>query len=147
MPARRSTTLSRRSEASAVRVGTRLLATIESGAHPEYVAALVAAGESSTVLTTAFGADWPDAPHRVLASCVEAAAQQRDGTVAVATDSDRRWEIPRWSATPPTKDTTGEIRAMALYAGTGVAEIDDVVPVAEVIGRLVDEARAVLARP
>src|SRR5262249_29699656 len=35
--------------AAAVRVGTRLLATAESGAHPDYLAALIAAGADDTV--------------------------------------------------------------------------------------------------
>ena len=44
-----------RAGASAVRVGTRLVATAESGAHPRYVDALLrACGESDTVLCTAF---------------------------------------------------------------------------------------------
>ena len=40
--------------ASGVRLGTRLLATTESGAHPDYLAALLAAGNDATVLTSAF---------------------------------------------------------------------------------------------
>ncbi|HEY9349997.1 MAG TPA: nitronate monooxygenase, partial [Acidothermales bacterium] len=59
--------------AAAVRVGTRLLATTESGAHPEYVAALLAAGDDPTVLTSAFSVGWPDAPHRVLRAALVAA--------------------------------------------------------------------------
>src|SRR6266567_1784152 len=49
--------------ASAARVGTRFLASAESGAHPGYVAALLAATAGDTVHTTAFGEGWPDAPH------------------------------------------------------------------------------------
>src|SRR5207248_11032215 len=40
--------------ASAVRLGTRLLATTESAAHPDYLAALLAADGKDTELTTAF---------------------------------------------------------------------------------------------
>jgi nitronate monooxygenase len=59
--------------AAGVRVGTRFVAEQESGAHPLYVAALIAATADDTLLTETFSTDWPDAPHRVLRSCVEAA--------------------------------------------------------------------------
>ncbi len=49
--------------AEAVVCGTRFLMTKESGAHPEYKARLVEAGE--TILTEIFGFGWP-APHRVV---------------------------------------------------------------------------------
>src|SRR5262249_53714320 len=50
--------------ADAVRVGTRFVAATESVAHPDYVDAVVKASADDTVLTTAFGEGWPDAPHR-----------------------------------------------------------------------------------
>jgi NAD(P)H-dependent flavin oxidoreductase YrpB (nitropropane dioxygenase family) len=59
--------------AAAVRIGTRFVAAAESGAHPSYVEALIGARRSDTVVTEAFGAGWPNAPHRVLRSAVEAA--------------------------------------------------------------------------
>src|SRR5436190_18922002 len=58
--------------AAGVRVGTRLLATTESAAHPDYVAALLAAGGDDTELTTAFEVGWPDAPHRVIRGALTA---------------------------------------------------------------------------
>jgi NAD(P)H-dependent flavin oxidoreductase YrpB (nitropropane dioxygenase family) len=109
--------------ASAVRVGTRLLATVESGAHADYVAALLAASSDDTVYTTAFGDDWPDAPHRVLRAALER-AQQRGGP---------------FSAIPPSTTTSGDVAAMAMYAGTGVGEITDAPSVATVIARMMEE--------
>ena len=52
--------------------------------HPRYLDALLAASGADTVLTTAFGVGWPDAPHRVLRSAVDAAAQL-EGDVAGTT--------------------------------------------------------------
>jgi len=52
--------------AAGVRVGTRFVATEESGAHPDYVAALLAAPADATILVEAFSVGWPGAPHRVL---------------------------------------------------------------------------------
>ena len=62
-----------RSGAAAVRIGTRFIAARESNAHPEYVEALIAARARDTTLTEAFEQDWPDAPHRVLRSALDAA--------------------------------------------------------------------------
>lgn len=59
--------------AAAVRVGTRFVATQESDAHPAYVDALIQARAEDTMLTETFSVGWPDAPHRVLSSCVQAA--------------------------------------------------------------------------
>src|SRR5207245_1761511 len=58
--------------ASAVRVGTRFVAAEEAGTHPAYVEKLIAAEAKDTILTEAFSENWPNAPHRVLRSCVEA---------------------------------------------------------------------------
>ena len=59
--------------ADGVRVGTRFLAAPEAAAHPEYVAALIVSQAEDTIYTTAFSRSFPDAPHRVLRSCVAAA--------------------------------------------------------------------------
>jgi NAD(P)H-dependent flavin oxidoreductase YrpB (nitropropane dioxygenase family) len=130
--------------AAAVRIGTRLLATKESNAHPDYVASLVAAGEDSTVLTTAFGADWPDAPHRVLRAAVDAVTAFDAPETGRQGSGDGSWPVPRWSSMPPTRATTGAPAAMALYAGEGVGAIADAPAAAVVIERLVREAIAEL---
>src|SRR5207248_11786187 len=54
------------SPASAVRIGTRFLAATESGAHPAYVDALIAATAADTEITEEFAVGWPNAPARVL---------------------------------------------------------------------------------
>lgn len=130
--------------ASAVRVGTRFLATPESGAHPDYVAALLAAAADETVLTTAFSVGWPDAPHRVLASAA-AAGEAFDGEV-VATLATPGGPQPllRLSARTPSRDVTGTVAAMALYAGDGVGEIREVVPAADVVVELASCAESLL---
>jgi NAD(P)H-dependent flavin oxidoreductase YrpB (nitropropane dioxygenase family) len=130
--------------ASAVRIGTRLLASAESAAHPDYIAALLAASGDDTVYTTAFEVDWPDAPHRVLRSAVAAAEARGEGAVARAELNGNAWDVARFSAQPPTKFMTGDIAAMALYAGTGVGEVHDAPPAAAVLARLVAEAQALL---
>jgi NAD(P)H-dependent flavin oxidoreductase YrpB (nitropropane dioxygenase family) len=118
--------------ASAVRVGTRFVAAEEADAHPDYVAALIAASAADTVLTEAFGGNWPDAPHRVLRSAVEAAGAFRGDVVAVAGER----ELPRFHSQPPTGQFRGEIQAMALYAGESVDAVARVQPAREIVAEL-----------
>lgn len=63
--------------AAGVRVGTRFVAAQESDAHPDYVARLIEASSQDTVLDEVFVNGWPDAPHRVLRSSIEAAQALR----------------------------------------------------------------------
>ena len=107
--------------ADAVRVGTAFVAALESGAHPDYVAALIEArDEGDTVLTTQFDDGWPDAPHRVLRSAFEKAR---------ARDYHR--------VSPPSREVPRPVTHMALYAGVGVGEVRTVRPAAEIVAELV----------
>jgi nitronate monooxygenase len=124
--------------ADAVRVGTRFVASAETGAHAGYVDALVnAAGPDATVLTTEFRVGW-DAPHRVLRSALEAAEQTERDPIAEAGPVGHPFPIPRWSTMPPTSDTRGAVGAMALYAGTAVGAINGVADAASIVRELAD---------
>jgi nitronate monooxygenase len=132
--------------ADAVRVGTRFAAARESAAHPDYVEALLRAVGEDTVLTESFGLDWPDAPHRVLRCCLEAAEAADEDTFAVRDEGGRETPIERWDSAPPSTNVRGRVAAMALYAGEGVAAVQRVQPAAEIVSELVDEAETLLAR-
>ena len=93
--------------AAGVRVGTRFVAATECDAHPEYVAALVAAGAEDTVLTERFSVMWPDAPHRVLRSAVAGAEACPDGVVGEMELGGSRQALPRFAVACPTRTTTG----------------------------------------
>jgi nitronate monooxygenase len=127
-----------RDGAAAVRIGTAFVATVESGGHPAYVDALLAARSGDdTVLTTAFGRGWPDAPHRVLAGAV-AAAEAFDGdVVGEAGPAGARYAVERFSAATPGRHVDGHVEAMALYAGTGVGSVNSVRPAGAVVADLV----------
>ncbi|HVV75353.1 MAG TPA: nitronate monooxygenase [Mycobacteriales bacterium] len=122
--------------ASAVRIGTRLLATTESAAHEHYLAALVAAGDANdTELTTAFHVGWENAPHRVLRRAIIEAESTSEPIASLELDGQQS-PIGRWSAIPPSSSCRGTVTAMAMYAGAGVADITDITDVASVISRL-----------
>lgn len=122
--------------ASGVRIGTRFVACPEADAHPSYVEALLRSSAEDTVLTTAFSVMWPDAPHRVLRSCLEAAALAPDGVVGEMAIGGRRFEVPKFSVLPPARETTGRVEAMALYAGQSVGAVTRATSAAEVVHEL-----------
>ena len=118
--------------ADAVRVGTRFVAATETAAHPAYVDALIGATADDTVITTAFGDGWPDAPHRVLKSSIEAG--QKLGPAHA------------WSPDWPQSTYTGAAEARALYAGQSVGAVRSRQSAAEIVAELVDEAEQQLTR-
>ena len=132
--------------AAGARIGTRFAAAAESGAHPEYVKALLAASAEDTCLTEAFSGLWPDAPHRVLRSAVAAAEALREDVVGETPLGAGTLPIGRFSVVCPTQETTGRIDAMALYAGESVTHVRRVEPAAKIVAELVAGAEELLER-
>ncbi len=130
--------------ASAARIGTRFVASHESDAHPSYVAALLAAKAEDTVLTEAYSVGWPNAPHRVLCSAIDAANALTSDPAATTRILGRAVALPRFAVPPPTRDATGHVEAMALYAGESVANIDSVRSVEEIVSELCGGAEQLL---
>ena len=132
--------------ASAARIGTRFVACAESPAHPDYVEAILDAGAEDTVRTETFSLTWPNAPHRVLRSCVDA-ARSLDGDVVGQLHVDGHvTPLPAFLPLPPTRTTTGHIDAMPLYAGQGVGLVTAVEPAGDIVRELVEGAAALLGR-
>jgi nitronate monooxygenase len=111
--------------AEGVWLGTRFLATEESGAHDDYKRRLVAARSTDTIDTTLFDQGWADAPRRTLrnstverwesAGCPATGKRPREGELVGAFpngDPIRRYRVPA-----PMQGASGEIEAFALYAG------------------------------
>ncbi len=122
--------------AAGARVGTRFVATNESGAHPAYKQAVVDAVAGSTEITDAFSvcplcATVPRA--RVLRSCIYALRDLTGDTVGETTVGDRRISLPKGHGLPPGAAATGHIGAMAMYAGESAASVPAVESVARVI--------------
>lgn len=131
--------------ADAARIGTRFLAATEADIHPDYQAAVLTARADDTELTEAFAVMWPDAPHRVLRSCITAARQATGDTVGMVTLGGQELPIPRLSPLAAIRTTTGRIDAMPLYAGTGVDAVQHVQPAADIVRELTDGAARLLA--
>ena len=115
--------------ASGARLGTRFLATTESGAHPRYKHAVVAADFASTEITDQFAvcplcATLPRV--RVLSDCVRAVEQLDTAVAGTMQLGGQTIELSKGHGLPPGLTATGHIDAMAMYAGESVALIHDV---------------------
>ncbi|MGH9097307.1 MAG: NAD(P)H-dependent flavin oxidoreductase [Acidimicrobiales bacterium] len=130
--------------AAAVRVGTRFLAASEADVHPEYLKRLINSGPEDTVLTEVFSVMWPGAPHRVLRSAVEASQAFPGEVVGEIAMGEDHAAVPKYSVICPTRSTTGEIGAMALYAGESVGAVRGEQPAAEIVRELAEEAETLM---
>jgi nitronate monooxygenase len=139
--------------AGAAWMGTRFLLAEESAAHPVYREAVIAADETATAYSSLFDVGWPDAPLRALRNSTweawRAAGEPPPGArpgegEMVATGEDGR-AIERYSNDSPVIGATGDIAAMALYAGQGVGLAQRIQPAAEIVREVAEQAARVLA--
>jgi nitronate monooxygenase len=138
--------------ASGVWLGTRFLAASEAGTHPDYQQRLLAADETETTRDVLFDVGWPEASARSLINSTSRAwvaagrpaAPNRPGegeTVAYTADGTA---MPRYYTDIPVRETTGDIEAMAHFAGQSVGLVDRVDPAAVIIQNLINQARPLL---
>jgi enoyl-[acyl-carrier protein] reductase II len=136
--------------AAGARLGTRFVAAAESGAHPEYVRALIAARPEDTQQCHAFTNDCPLCPasnsHRVLSSCLHAAEHMPNEIAGELELSSGTVVIPRFGGRAPSASTAGHVDAMALYAGTSVSAVRSVQPAAEIVREIAEGAERLLSR-
>ena len=140
-----------RQGAQGVMMGTRFLATQESGAHELYKQALVKATAGDTSLTNCFDIGWPYAMHRVLRNSTfemweaagSPAAPNRPGEGDVVASSGPTQLLRYFDSSPP-QDATGDVLAACLYAGTGVDHINAVEPAGALVTRLWTETQKLL---
>lgn len=129
-------------------VGTAFLATEESFAHDHHKSRIVDAAADQTLHTDVFHVNWPMGAHvRVLPNSVtrgehgDAFHHPKD---VIGADGDR--PIYLFSTDSPLRTTTGDVEAMAIYAGQGVGQISAIVPAAERLKAIADGAAAILTR-
>ena len=147
--------------ADGIWVGTRLVASTEAYAHPEWKRRLTASRRQDTVNTVLFGPELPCQPYRVLRNpAIDASLAQQNaicgnppsgsiGTTLLfpgTTFATPGVPMPEFSALPPTPDTVGDLDAMGLPAGESVQHIRDIKPAAQIVADMMSEARALLAR-
>lgn len=141
--------------ASGVWMGTRFLLAAEADAHPDYRRRLIDASASDTIHTTLFRGGWPpNTPVRTLrnkslqlwedAGRPEMGRGPGEGDVIGHTS--KGVPIIRYHDDFPGAHTTGDLESMVLYAGQGVGIIRDVLPAAEIVRGIADQAQAVLGR-
>jgi NAD(P)H-dependent flavin oxidoreductase YrpB (nitropropane dioxygenase family) len=124
--------------AAGVRIGTRFIAAAESEAHPAWIAAVIEATADDSVVTHAFNVGMPvPGPHRVLRSSLEAATAAGGDIAGTIGDV----ALPLFAPTPPSRDATGNVKAMPFYAGRSAGAVTKVKPAAAIIAELRDAAK------
>jgi NAD(P)H-dependent flavin oxidoreductase YrpB (nitropropane dioxygenase family) len=133
-------------------VGTRFLLAEEAAIHPTYRSLLIEASESDTVHSSLFDVGWENAPHRTLtnstwrrwreAGSPPAGARPGEGETVAWNESGE--PIVRYDFSDPWAGDTGDVEATALHAGQSVGLVREVLPAAEIVARLVEEAEAAL---
>lgn len=133
-------------------LGTRFVATRESGAHDRYRELVTGADESDTVYTDLFDGGWPGQPHRVLENDTvaewrtagEPGPGDRPGEgEAVASTPDGE-SVERYDDLPPVEGLKGDVEALPVYAGQSAGGTGAVRPAGDVVRSLIDEAVAVI---
>ena len=135
-------------------IGTRFLAAEEAVIHPRYRERVFAAIETDTVHTSLFDIGWPDAPHRVLRNATleawEAAGRPasgaRPGEGEVIAHRPDGAPMLRYQSATPGEGVSGDIDALSLWAGQGVAQVRRAQPAAEIMREIVAGAEAAIAR-
>jgi nitronate monooxygenase len=139
--------------AQGAQIGTAFLATTESYAHDYHKQRVVEAAAADTVLTDVFVLNWPaHAAVRVIGNSVtsklgfELLGHDPDSLPREVIAHEGERPLYRFSTDSPSRITTGDLEAMALYAGQGAGVITDIVPAGERLRRIVAEAEACLTR-
>jgi len=133
--------------ASASWLGTRFVASTEALAHQSYKEKLVAAAGNDSVYTELFDVGWENAPHRALRNSTfeewEKAGSppsgQRPNEGQVIAHKQDGTPLVRYSVSMPLESMEGEMEGLAHYAGQGVGLVNDILPVSEIMRRLVRE--------
>ncbi len=139
--------------AQGIHCGTAFLATVESFAHEEHKARVLAAMAEDTVHTDIYALNWPpNTPVRVIRnSVIEGLGPNLMGhrpdllpREVIAAEDGR--PLLRYSTDSPLRTTTGNLEAMAIYAGQSVSLIDSLPTAAGRVAAIMGEARIALAR-
>lgn len=139
--------------ASGVWVGTRFLASKEATIHQEYRQQILAASEDQTEwYRDLYDVNWANAPHRTLVNSTsnnwKAAGSPETGSrpgeqeaIGYGPDGD---VVVRYQCRTPGPETTGDVAAMSLWSGQGVALVRETMPAAEIVEEIYRDAKQVI---
>jgi nitronate monooxygenase len=131
--------------AQAAWLGTRFLLAEEMPIHEDYRRLLIAATETDPQrYPNLYSVGWPDSPHRALRNSTADAWQaagcpplaQRPGYGDVIAHFASGEPIVRYEPAPPMAGTTGDIAALSMWAGQGVALAKKSQPAADIVTEL-----------
>ena len=137
--------------AQAAWLGTRFLLAEEAPVHEDYRRRLIAAAETDAQwYADLYEAGWPDSPHRAIrnstAAAWEAAGRPgpggRPGEGEVIAHAASGEPIVRYSSALALEGTTGDVGALSLWAGQGVALANRTQPAADIIAELTSQPPA-----
>jgi NAD(P)H-dependent flavin oxidoreductase YrpB (nitropropane dioxygenase family) len=131
--------------AQAAWVGTRFLLAEEMPIHEEYRRRLISAAETDAEwFPNLYDVGWPDSAHRALRTSTSATWEaagcppddQRPGAGDVIAHFASSEAIVRYEPAPPMAGTTGDIEALSMWAGQGVALVRQPQPAADIVAEL-----------
>jgi enoyl-[acyl-carrier protein] reductase II len=145
--------------ADAVWVGTRLLASFEADAHPQYKHRVVAAGVEDTARHRIFGPEFPDASTRGLRNRIVREWEGRDDPppYKIVPDSElpvigqarfygQEFPMKRYCGFPPTSEFDGDFEEMSLLAGESVGQTKRLMSAASIVDEMIGGAEAVIRK-
>jgi nitronate monooxygenase len=137
--------------ASGVWLGTRFLASEEAQVHPMVKEMVVSRVETDTAYGEIFNVGWDNAPHRTLRNSTverwEAAGSpttDRPGAGEPVATTAEGTPVVRYSDTMPRPGMTGDLEALAFYAGQSTGLVHSIEPAAQIVARLATEAEDAL---
>lgn len=141
--------------ASGISIGTSFLLSKEAAVEDAYAQMISEANESDTVyVNNLYNKGWENAPHRVLRNSTvnqwEAAGKPETGKrpneeEVIAHDAEGN-PIHRYSDNNPTKGVTGNLEAMALYAGQSAGLVGERLSAKERVLHIMQQAQYVLSK-
>lgn len=141
--------------ADGVWVGTRLAASKEAYAHPDYKKRLVQAKGTDTRLDSTFGPEMPHFnPMRLLENAHTREFQGKEQLVPASTENEpligkltywgKEYPLRKFTNFLPVPDTDADLEWMPLLAGQGVGLIDKIQPAEEIVTTMMKEAASTL---
>jgi len=142
--------------ADGVWVGTRLVASKEAFAHPDYKTRLTSEDGNDTTITPIFGPDMPNFnPMRVVKNGVVREFLGKEDQVPTDTSNEpvigttvffgQEFTLRRFTNFPPIPTTEGDFEEMPLLAGQGVGMVHEIETVKDIINNMMGEAAMTLS--